>query len=309
MWQPLSKLLSALGRMRMASSPRRLNLEAGNPLAHDVLDSPQWKEFLEPARLYDIWGPVPDSPWVPYHCVPLFAALSTFPNDKVGPTDPEWARAIESGDHLGRAPSLSALGDTWSREGVWLILDLPGTQSVTLAARLIAGGYQPVCTFDHWPHPVGVLKPEKILAQLLRYASGVRPLRASLTPSSPPVWICDRDRLGGGPGRPKEFDNRYYLDDSILPAPEILRSAGIQHILCVVPSPAEMPGPDLRAYFRDLRKQGFAAIHGVALTDPALAPFEFAPETFEISFSRSGFARSDAGGFGRLVPEPSSSSG
>jgi hypothetical protein len=69
------------------------------------------------------------------------------------------------------------------------------------------------------------------------------------------------------------------------------------------------PLEDLHAYFTALRKEGFNEIHGVALSNPELGTFEFGPMPVTSRFSDRNFQRSASGGFGRLIPEESSSSG
>src|SRR5690606_23944131 len=130
-----------------------------------------------------------------------------------------------------------------------------------------------------------------------------------LTQSAAPLYICDRERLGSRTAVTNEFDNRYFLDDSILPSKDVLAREGIMQIVCVVPDESAKPSDDLRAYFRDLKKEGFSAIYGASATLPELKRFSFPEDTFDIQFSRWGYQRSDAGGFGRLIPEPSSSGG
>jgi hypothetical protein len=316
MWQPLSKILDALGRVRLPLGPSKVAVAIGQPGAVDVRGGFEWRTYRTAAALYDLWGPLPETEWEAYHCVPLFAVLDHLKSGgwpsatgEPWPTAPEQAAQFEVGPHLESVASREPLGANWATGGVWVILDLPGVQSVALAPRLVRSGYQPVCTFDHWPHPYGVLKPERILAQLLRFAPAMAEARAALQPNNPPVWICDRDRLGTRPGSPREFDNRYFLDDSILPGPEALRRAGITHIVCIVPEVTMNPLPDLHAYFEALRKEGFSDIHGAALSDPELRPFDFGPRSTPSHFKGQGYHRSDSGGFGRLIPEESSSSG
>lgn len=317
MWQPLSKILDALGRARLPIGPRTVSITIGDPGSADVLGGDEWRNYCTPEALYQVWGPLPASAWEPYHCVPLFAALETLEPRTIGssthreawPTTPDRAAVFEAGPLLAGAARREPIGRAWAESGVWVILDLPGVQSVALGTRFVLAGYQPVCTFDHWPHPRGLLHPEWILAQLLRFAPVVARTRPSLTAASPPLWICDRDRLGTRPGNPHEFDNRYFLDDSLLPGPEALRRAGIQHIICLVPQGNLNPLEDLHAYFDALRKEGFAQIHGAALEDPELRPFEFGPAPTPSRFQGEGYQRSASGGFGRLIPEQSSSSG
>lgn len=273
------------------------------------MSSTDWKRYADAETLFDVWGPPPGSLWTPYHCVPLFAALQSLRKDHFGPTPTTQANEIESGELLEGAVHLKPLGEAWAGERAGVLLDVPGPQSVALAVRLVAAGYQPICTFDHWPHARGLLKPEIILSQLLRHAGSIAKLRNGLRPDAPPLWICDSDRLGTRRGHPDEFDNRYFLDDSILPSAETLAQAGIARLICVVPTALHTPRDDVRAYFRDLKKIGFHHIDGAALNDPALTRFEFPLGVFDIKFSQIGYKRSNAGGFGRLIPEPSSSSG
>lgn len=305
---PWSKWINWIGRIRLPLGPSRTRVTVGDPNGPDALASTDWKRFARPEPLYDVWGPPPGSRWTPYHSVPLFAALDTLPRDGFGPLRPDLATGFETGSLLEPAVHLRPIGASWANERAWVILDLLGPQSVPLAVRFVAAGFQPVCTFDHWPHPAGLLKPEIILAQLLRHAGSMEKLRPALTPDAPPLWICDRARLGTRGGLPHEFDNRYYLDDSSLPAPEIIKQAGISQIICIVPEPLQPPRDDLRTYFRDLREDGFTQIHGVALNNPQLTLFEFPARTYDIKFRKTGYQRSGAGGFGQLIPDPGSGS-
>jgi hypothetical protein len=309
MWQPLWKMLDALGRLRFALGPAKVSINVGAAGATDARGGSDWRQFRTAEALYDVWGPVPGSRWEPYHCVPLFAALDTLRQGEAWPTGNEEAERIEQRTHLDGAATMTPLGGNWAEEGVWVILDLPGVDAVTLAVRFVLAGFQPVCTFDHWPHPAGLLKPERILAQMLRFAPLLAEARRDRTTHAPPLWICDRERLGTRRGHANEFDNRYFLDDSLLPGTDTLREAGIRHIICVVPEPADPPIEDLAAYLDALRKVGFAEIHGAALNGPELDVFSFPFGRVPKRFKQAGYQRSAAGGFGRLIPEESSSSG
>lgn len=310
MWRPWWKLLNALGRFRLPHLKGTMKLNVGDPAAGDAQLGLDWKRFLSAEALYDVWGPPMGSPWRSYHAVPLFAVLRNLKAELVGPTSTESASAVETNTHAVEAPTGRALGAGWVEARRWVILDLPGPLSVPLAVRLVAGGFQPVCTFDHWPNPAGLVKGELVLAQLLRYAGLMEQQRQLVGPGAPPVWICDRARLGNpGAKRTGVYDNRYYLDDAALPGVEALRAAGITGILCVLPSNVSKPSDDLCAYFRDLKQLGFHEIQGVAVDDTELTPFEFPHSVFDAKFDDSTYGRSAAGGFGVLIPEPSSGGG
>jgi hypothetical protein len=186
------------------------------------------------------------------------------------------------------------------------ILDLPGPASVAVAAWLVESlGCQPVCTFDNWPHPRGLLRAEDTLAALLRWASTLADNRWQLTPTSPPLWICDSERLGSRTGKPGEFDNRYYLDDSVLPGVRMLSANGIRRVVYVTLSEPEIPTLDLEAYFAELLAAGLPIDH-VDLADPTMTPRPLAMPAAPRPVPRDTFRRSAAGGFGSEIPQPSS---
>lgn len=320
MWRPWSKALEALGRLRLRTPFRwRRTLQVGDPQAPDAEGSTGWREYVDAERLYDVWGPHPESPWVPYHCVPLFAALDSLKRESIGPSTPTHPDVLSTPAHPD-APSTSSHPDAprptlahldsappWLRGDTWTILDLPGPICVEAAAWLITGtGCQPVCTFDNWPHAKGVLRAEAILAELLRWATTIARVRPSLNRSSPPLWICDSERLGARTPSPRQFDNRYYLDDSILPGAGVLRDAGIGRLVYVTMTGEEPPVSDLDECFKDLLSAGTAVLR-VGLADPLREPW---PLTLPAARFKSpkGFRRSSAGGFGQTVPDPSSGS-
>jgi hypothetical protein len=302
MWQLLSGPLEWLGRLRIGFSRRR-PLRVGSPDASDAQGGTGWRAYLAADRLYDVWGPHPDSPWVPFHCVPLFAALDRIKADQVGPTAPPAAGDPMSGRPHARP---GAPAPAWLSPGTWVILDLPGSETVEAGAWLITTGGQPVCTFDNWPHEKGLLRAEHLLAALLRWATTVAEARASLTSDAPPVWICDSQRLGSRTGQPGEFDNRYYLDDSLLPGAALLKTVAIVRVVYVTSDVQELPVLDLEEYFADLRRAGLELLHVDLAAGLDATPL--AARTTPRQPPRSGFRRSAAGGFGTEVPQPSSGS-
>jgi hypothetical protein len=305
MWQPLSKILETIGRIRLPLPRKRTAVTAGQPDTPDAQGGFEWQRYLSAEALFDAWGPVRGSVWEPFHCVTLFAALDRVVKGRIGPTDLETALALERA--VGGSPAGTGAVPGWAGPGVFALLDLPGPHSVALGARLVSAGMQPVCTFDNWPHPAGLLQPEKVLAQLLRYASFADACRHPLTSHSPPVWMCDRDRFGTRPGRPREFDNRYYLDDSLLPGPDLLLKRGIHTAICVLPVRGEPLKDDVRFYFATLQKKGIETVW-TSLSEEDLRLFRLESQAGRKPRFRA-FKRSSAGGFGGMIPEPSSGSG
>jgi hypothetical protein len=306
--------LEALGRLGLPrilpASLFRRTLAVGDPTADDARRGSGWRDFLDPARLFDVWGPHPDGPWGPYHCVPLFAALDRLKRDAIGPAAPPGSPGRpDAPPELPPHARPGAPAPDWLTPSTWTILDLPGVRSVEAAAWLVrATGAQPVCTFDNWPHERGVLKPELALAELLRWATTLQEARPKITPEAPPLWICERERLGERPGRPREFDNRYFLDDSVLPGPGVLRRHGIERVVYVVHAPQSQPLADLEGYFADLLLDGIA-VYRIGLASPNASLLPFSSPRGARPLNRSSYRRSAVGGFGTLVPEPSSGGG
>jgi hypothetical protein len=307
-WSAPLELLGRLGLPRILPAALfRRQLAVGDPHAADARGGSGWRAFLDPVRLFDTWGPHPHGPWVPYHCVPLFAALDRLKRDAVGPAPPPGSpRRPSAPAELPPHARPGAPAPDWWTPSTWTILDLPGARSVEAAAWLVgATGAQPVCTFDNWPHEHGVLKPELALAELLRWATTVQAARSRIAPEAPPLWICERERLGERPGRPREFDNRYFLDDSVLPGPGVLGRYGLERVVYVVPEAGDEPLADLEGYFGELLLAGIPVLRiGLSSTTSTLTPLSSrrAPRPLP----RSSYRRSAVGGFGTLVPEPSS---
>jgi hypothetical protein len=313
MWPQWSRILEGLGRMRLGLRPRT-RMVVGDPAAPDARGGTEWQAFLTAEALYEVWSPLEGSPWEPFHAIPLFAALDRLPRERVGPTNPEKVDPQATAGTLASwsLPSHARSGappPSWIDSSTWIVLDLPGRAAVEAAAWLVTGaGVQPVCTFDHWPHPRGVLRPEHILAELLRWASTLAAARGRIAGDAPPLWICDCERLGTRKGSPGEFDNRYFLDDSILPGPEYLRRAGIGRVVYLALEGPDIPVLDLEEYFSDLLAAGFSVDYAL-ISDPSFQLRPFSAPPVPRKPKTSGFRRSAAGGFGTEVPEPSSGSG
>ena len=102
MWELWSKALESLGRFRLLRFGRgKTKLRVGDPAALDAQGGGRWASYLEAEKLYDTWGPVRESPWIPFHCVLLFAALDRIPRSEIGPM-----------------PGPEAGPTTWTRKGL-----------------------------------------------------------------------------------------------------------------------------------------------------------------------------------------------
>jgi hypothetical protein len=330
MWQRWSRLLEALGRLRIPVITQTGDVVVGDATAPDARGGHGWLAYTRAETLFQAWGPLEGSPWEPYHAVPLFAALDRLKPRAVGPTPAREIDEERQGEPArprphGRRFTLpdharpGAAAPEWADAGTMVLVDLPGPVTVEAAAWLVtAAGLQPVCTFDHWPHRRGVLPAERVLAELLRWATTVVDARGTIRADAPPLWVCDSTRLGTRAGRPGDFDNRYYLDDSILPPPGLLVRHGIRRVVYVgwagdddspdSPGPTgQIPLPDLVEWCGELLTAGIPVFHA-PVVDPQLRLRPFQSPPARRPFTGKGYRRSAAGGFGTDVPEPSSGS-
>lgn len=292
MWSPLSKLLERIGRIRLPSLRRRTQLVVGRPGAADARGTGDWRKFLDSRALSRVWGPHPHSPWMPFHCLTLFVSLDYLERNVVGPceADPWPVGAFRMPD--------------WIDSATLLFVDLPGPRTVALGAALAVSGCDLVCTFNNWPHPKGIITPETVLAAMLRYSSWLEEKRSAFPTPAPVAWLCDANRLGTRPGKPGEFDNRYYIEDGIIPGPNYLRERGVSKIV-YVSTPSSPITADLGAHLHAYGRDGFSVCQAIASDNGSLQP----PRPLELAesdFKTLGFFRSSAGGFGAPVPHPSS---
>lgn len=292
MWSLLSKLLEAVGRQRLPWPRTAHPLQVGDPQSPDHLGGQAWKQFLRPRELAKVFGPREDGPWWPFHCLTLFAALDYIRPAGLGP--------------LPRAPlpvDRVPIPD-WLDARTLLFVDLRGPRSVALGAALAVQGCDLVCAFNNWPRPGGLIASENTLAALLRYASWLATERRRPETPAPVAWLCDGERLGTRPGRPGEFDNRYYIEEAVLPGPSYLRERGIARIVYL--GEEEKPVlADLAEHLLEYRKVGFelagARISGAGELGP-LSELDVAAGRFD----KVGYLLAAGGGFGATVPHPSS---
>lgn len=291
MWSLLLKLLESIARIRIPFYRFSTTLSVGRPNAADACGTNEWRAFLEGRALSRVWGPHAKSPWTPFHILTLFVSLDYLRKNEVGPCDSDpW-------------PIRNFQIPPWIDSSTLLLIDLPGPQSVALGAALAVGGCDLVCTFNNWPHPKGLIRPEETLAALLRYASWLSRNRTAYPAPGPVAWLCDSGRLGVRRGRPNEFDNRYYIEDNVVPGPNYLRERNISKIIYISGGPEIIA--DLGVHLYTFKKEGFQVGLSLAYSNGVLAdPVAIVPP--EKPFNTTGFFRATAGGFGAPVPHPSS---
>jgi hypothetical protein len=292
MWRPWSKPLEWLGRLRLtpaAGSGRRA--QRGGPPGRDARGTADWRGTSRPSASSTCGGRC-RAPWEPFHCVPLFAALDRVPRRRGGPAPPP--RRGRAPADPGTAPVLPPRGPRRpAASGSRRDLDDPRPArpgSVEAAAWLVARHASP-CAPSTTGRTRGRAPPEHTLAELLRWASTVAEARARAHAADLAPALDLRQRAARhAPGRPGEFDNRYFSTTPSSPVTLGRRGdAGARTWRRTSPTCCAPASPCCTSTWPTRRRA---------------APFA-APAKPRRRRGRASGAPS-AGGFGTEVPEPSS---
>lgn len=331
-YSPWLNAFEKLARFGVVRSRRGLgDVRLGPAQSADCRFGEDWRRYAGSRELFELWGPPQTSPWSAFHRPTLFAALDSVPRENVWPAPAPGLSVVEA---PRERPS-------WATRETAIILDLPGAHAVAWAAALArVSGHEPVATFNNWPHPKGLVDMGETLAALLYFAPWAWEARenrlAAQDGAAPPVLMLDRRRLGARKPVPRDFDNRYYLLESDLPTAAMLQRAGVERVAYVRPladdaqpqpapsllfRPLPLPPPtdepdDLNRYLHELAKKlPLSIVRAPADSWRTSDAVAWSPAIRKTPFTTSsdpafrGFKRSAAGGFGELVPEPSSGGG
>ncbi|MFY0524292.1 hypothetical protein ACN28I_14345 [Archangium gephyra] len=225
----------------------------------------------------------------PFYQATLFQSVST-PGSLVNELRPIFTPEMEAAYNQGQALGSLFAEQPEAARATAVLVDLPGPESVAFAAAL-AGSFEPVFTFDNWPHPVGAVPAHLTLAAVAYYQSTLRRLAQSRPLPAPPVFVMDRQRLAAYTDQERQFDNRYMAR---MPAAEQLRKLGIQHVLYVVPGGGKAPLQEL-----DDLNEDFVAWRTAGLDVKLVAASDFRPDPTETAppgvASGQPMATADAG--------------
>ena len=268
----------------------------------EAITNPQMFERYD--VLFHLYGPLPDSPWAPYHCPTLFASI-----DKLDIKP----KTVEPSDgYKGPHPPTAW---QWLSPDTMVIVDLPGSIAIEVGVTLMKmkGGAQFVSTFDHWAFArrnrtaQPVIDNRKTINMMFTLAPEVHQVRQNIASDVAPIWLCDSRRLGDDVNEPTPgmFDNRYYIDDSILPGINTLKKGGIRRIVHVHTKLKDEPLPDLVPFVIAAMKQGLDVEHVALDEESTWSKPETMAEPFETKLPIRSFRRTDLGGFGKMVPQPS----
>jgi hypothetical protein len=200
--------------------------------------------------------------------------------------------------------------------GMAIILDLPGAEAIWLGMAFSQRGFRPVPLYNGVRGPTlggfELVSVDAIVFALHGVEEALSGLR--LPPDAPPVFLLDAERYAGGsfadPGR---FDNRWWTFPQDFPSANFLLSHGIRSVVLGQKLSAS-PQRDLAHVLLRWQEAGIQILTcGVNdQTQPTSIHVE-RPDNFRSLWYQAlvmaGLRRNSTGGFGGIVPEPSSGGG
>ena len=252
-------------------------------------------------QLYDRWAPE-GAVWSTWVKPVLFAKMPD-------------VTALLDGTHSAPAP----FDVSWAppvSERVAIVVDLPGADSVNAGLALAGQGYRPVPLYNVVPGPPTLAAPSAVdvgpvMGALWRGGDALEQL--NLPYDAPPAFLLDSRRLASGAPRPGGFDNRWVVLPQDFPSATFLASQGIRRAVLVQDN-AGQPRSDLAHVLRRWQDGGIVVDGLSPAPDARPARLDVAkPRMFKWMLyalaATIGLRRSSAGGFGSIVPMPSSSHG
>jgi hypothetical protein len=254
---------------------------------------------MTPQYVFDVWAP-PGGLWSPWVKPVLFAHVKPLEYYGVVETPP-----VPPLSWLDRADAATAL-----------VIDVPGALGVAVGLHVARLGYRPVPLYNAIPEPAGGGALALCdLAPIVAALSGVTPDLdgLNLPYAAPPAFLLDADRRHGRGAEPMPgmFDNRSVSLPTDFPSANVLIAQGIRRVVLIQSDRLDQPQEDLSHTLLRWQEAGIA-IEADALADAAgpLAVTVRKPPMYRQLWQRMlatvGLRRSPLGGFGGVLPIPSS---
>jgi hypothetical protein len=253
-------------------------------------------------QLYERWAPE-GSTWSTWVKPVLFAKMP----DIAAPLD---------GSHAPPAPFDVSWAPPVSDRAA-IVLDLPGGASVDAGLALAERGYRPVPLYNVVPGPAetrpiaAAVDVAPVTGALWRGGDAIAQI--NLPYDAPPAFLLDARRMPPSAPRPGQFDNRWVVLPQDFPSATFLQTHGIRRVL-LVQDVSGQPRSDLAHVLRRWQEAGIvidSLVPGAGVRPVTLdvaRPKMFRWMLYALA-ATMGLRRSSAGGFGSVVPMPSSSHG
>lgn len=191
-----------------------------------------------------------------------------------------------------------------------VVVDLKRAESISMGLSLARNGFRPVPLFNCVPGPSAVLNLSPMLDMLANSAEVVRGL--DLPPNAPPAFLLDSSRmLPDSQLLPGNFDNRYLIFPQDFPSAAFLKAQGIERVLLIKKTLDTEVREDLAHVLLRWQQAGLP-IFAIGTDTPTETKQIDVPRPprFRSLFHRvlalAGLRRNSAGGFGAVIPQPSS---
>lgn len=246
------------------------------------------------SEIYEVWAP-DDRAWSQWVKPVLFTYCAA--GIPFAPQPVEW-------------PKLDAPND----RNTALVIDLPRERSVEYGIAAAHDGYWPVPLFNCAFGPNAVLPVGTLIDRLTLGSQELQ--RITVPIDAPPAFLIDSKRMNPeGALLPGNFDNRYIMLPQDFPSAGFLKAHGITRVIWIfrrVPGLglSENPRDDLAHILRRWQEAGLE-IYGTNIDDHRTEPLDVpTPSRFRSIFYRAfammGLRRNSTGGFGGIIPQPSS---
>ena len=242
-------------------------------------------------ELFETWAP-PDRVWSQWAKPVLFANIRA---------DFATGRTVDW-------PRLDAPND----QSTALIIDLPREIAVDYGIAAARDAFWPVPLFNCAFGPGAVLDVRELMERLVLGAPEL--LRANVPLTAPPAFLVDSKRMRPDqPLFPGSFDNRYIILPQDFPSGGFLKAHGITRVVWIKQSVVlglDKTNDDLEHVLRRWQDAAIE-IYQMDLTTLRTELVQIGkPSWFRSVFYRAmalaGLRRNSAGGFGGIIPQPSS---
>lgn len=246
-----------------------LPLPTGNQTQTDSENSERWKEFKDPKRLLEVMRPK-NPTYRQWEMPTLFQSMEQLSlAQQMRPV----SHALDQEAYRQARALGSLVSSAENPEKTLLLVDIASSSCVAAAAGM-SEWVEPICFFDNWPHPRGVVFSQQVLGAVLFYAAEFEKNKAKRSDKAPGAIILDANRLRPFQNPDTEFDNRYF---AILPSAEDLKKAGIERVVYITEKEQQQESDDLNEYAVSYAEAGID-VSSMALSqiqkDPEYKPQE-----------------------------------
>lgn len=247
----------------------------------------------------------------------LAAWVPDLPDDEFGPAWTQWAKPVLFASISEATPPipltdeemLGVESDIRSRgASVAVVVDLPGARAVRIGLSCARLGMRPVPLFNGSPGREELIATGELIEALR--GGAIRLQGQVFSDKAAPAFLLDSRRMSKNVTlQPGKFDNRWLTFPQDFPSANLLRARGITQVIVIQEKPGQ-PADDLAHVLRRWQDAGIA----ILCTTPESTVIEPIEVKQPARFRRlwygvlalMGLMSNSAGGFGGVIPHPSS---